>query len=55
MQLKKADDKAAALAELEALAKSAGSGKRREIEEELRTPTGSVVIVPEAPPKATRH
>jgi hypothetical protein len=37
MLIKKADDKSAILVELEALAKSAGSGKRREIEEELRT------------------
>jgi hypothetical protein len=34
--LKQADDKSASVAELEALAKSAGSGKRREIDEELR-------------------
>jgi hypothetical protein len=32
----KADDKSAAIAELEALAESAGRGKRREIEEEMR-------------------
>lgn len=37
MLIKKADDKSATLTELESLAKSAGSRKRREIEEELRT------------------
>lgn len=36
MLIKKADDKSATLAELEALAKSAKPGKRRTVEEELR-------------------